>query len=1169
MGDQDELRAVGHAPDRLVVTSDVGLVERRVDLVEDAERARLVLEDGEDQAHRGERLLAAAHQLDVAELLAGRLREDLDAGLEHVLGVGEPELGLAAAEHLREELLEARVHALERGLEELLRLAVHLRDGLVEIVERLLEVLLLAVVIGEALFGFGVLAHGVHVDRAHPLDEIAELGDPAAVRGVDRRALVVVADHLRELEPTELLAHALEQVLLLDVEPLERHLVLAEPLAGLVDLLPEAAEVELARGERLPRRLERLLRLVERGVRRLRLVDRGDQELAREDDRRRRLAGSLGRLGALVVEPRDPTLELVARTAEALDGAARGVGALLHASQAHLAIGDDRLLPEHALAPLGGDHLGVLERGLRLFLGRPPAFESRARVRLLVGRVLGVSAELLELVRDGAASLLVRGGEILGAAQVLLGRDEGELALVRLGARALERGADLGHPEALRLLLLEERRHVVALLRDQLVELAHLALLLDHPGRDRVAGAAGDASVGVDHRPVERDQRDAEPFAREAKRVGRGLDDHRVAHQRANQRLVLGGEAQAIDERSDHAITAHRFEARARDERGASREDQGASRFPGRELGEEGDAALDVVDHHALEPLAEQPRERRRQLGRRLQPIGDEPDERRILRREQRLHAGADALEPRVQLLERAEAAALLRELVLRVVDLLVEADRTLAELAHLDVEAHLLVGRDPFALGELRRVTDQLAPAVLEVLTLELEATHLVLELHLALAHLGEAALEAGERGFGGGDLGLRLRDALLLLGRLLIGDALAVAELLEALELLDRRLGLARLVGLDRRELALELLLLDDEPDHGLLELGLLARCGGAALVEVAHPVLAARDLGLVRAHLVVGRERGILSLLGALLGRRGLEPGDLELGLARVERRLRRLLLLGVLGASGVLDLGERDDLEQLVRRLVEHEVLELALVGDVALGLGRLALERREVSLDLAHDVADAEQVLPRLVHLELGLLLPGLVLRDAGRLFDQHAPVFGARAHDEADLALLDDRVRLRADAGAEEQIGDVLEPHLRLVDEVLAGPVAEEAAGDRDLGVLLVFERQAGGAFGVGVVEDQRDLGHAVRAAVLGAVEDDVAHRPAAEVLRALLAHAPADRVDDVRLAAAVRTDDADDIRVEVDDGAVDERLEAGDLELADAHVVFASLPGRPAPRHM
>ena len=43
--DHDELRVVGHRADRLGEAADVGLVERRVDLVEQAERARLVLED--------------------------------------------------------------------------------------------------------------------------------------------------------------------------------------------------------------------------------------------------------------------------------------------------------------------------------------------------------------------------------------------------------------------------------------------------------------------------------------------------------------------------------------------------------------------------------------------------------------------------------------------------------------------------------------------------------------------------------------------------------------------------------------------------------------------------------------------------------------------------------------------------------------------------------------------------------------------------------------------------------------------------------------------------------------------------------------------------------------------------------------------------------------------
>jgi len=40
---------------------------------------------------------------------------DLEAGLERILRLGEPELGLAAAEQLGEELLEVDADLLESG----------------------------------------------------------------------------------------------------------------------------------------------------------------------------------------------------------------------------------------------------------------------------------------------------------------------------------------------------------------------------------------------------------------------------------------------------------------------------------------------------------------------------------------------------------------------------------------------------------------------------------------------------------------------------------------------------------------------------------------------------------------------------------------------------------------------------------------------------------------------------------------------------------------------------------------------------------------------------------------------------------------------------------------------------------------------------------------------
>ena len=91
--DQDELRVLLHALEHLDEPADVRIVERRVDLVEQAERARPVLEDGEHQRHRGQRLLAAREQLDALEPLAWRLRDDVDAALELIVLVEQDEPG--------------------------------------------------------------------------------------------------------------------------------------------------------------------------------------------------------------------------------------------------------------------------------------------------------------------------------------------------------------------------------------------------------------------------------------------------------------------------------------------------------------------------------------------------------------------------------------------------------------------------------------------------------------------------------------------------------------------------------------------------------------------------------------------------------------------------------------------------------------------------------------------------------------------------------------------------------------------------------------------------------------------------------------------------------------------------------------------------------------------
>jgi hypothetical protein len=181
---------------------------------------------------------------------------------------------------------------------------------------------------------------------------------------------------------------------------------------------------------------------------------------------------------------------------------------------------------------------------------------------------------------------------------------------------------------------------------------------------------------------------------------------------------------------------------------------------------------------------------------------------------------------------------------------------------------------------------------------------------------------------------------------------------------------------------------------------------------------------------------------------------------------------------------------------------------------------------------------------------LGLAAALLVLGDAGRLFEEGAQLFGARFDHARDHTLLDDRVAARAEPGAEEQLGDVLAAAACAIQEVGRGPVARHDAFQRDLRVARVLA----GKLAVRVVEHQLDRGRADRLARAGAVEDDVCHRVPAQVFRGDLAHHPADGVDDVGLAATVRTDDADQVAGEIDGRRIDEGLETGQLDLIESH---------------
>ena len=119
-----------------------------------------------------------------------------------------------------------------------------------------------------------------------------------------------------------------------------------------------------------------------------------------------------------------------------------------------------------------------------------------------------------------------------------------------------------------------------------------------------------------------------------------------------------------------------------------------------------------------------------------------------------------------------------------------------------------------------------------------------------------------------------------------------------------------------------------------------------------------------------------------------------------------------------------------------------------------------------------------------------------------------------------------------------------------VVDVVRGVPVALQYTLDGNLGVLRPLARRATQA----IVEDELNAGARHRLAVAGPVEDHIHHRIPAQRGSAGFPEHPPHGVNDVGFAAPVRADDSDQLSRHVDGRGIDERLEAGEFELGEAH---------------
>ena len=205
-----------------------------------------------------------------------------------------------------------------------------------------------------------------------------------------------------------------------------------------------------------------------------------------------------------------------------------------------------------------------------------------------------------------------------------------------------------------------------------------------------------------------------------------------------------------------------------------------------------------------------------------------------------------------------------------------------------------------------------------------------------------------------------------------------------------------------------------------------------------------------------------------------------------------------------------------------------------VGQFAIAGGdpRLPPEDGGAGILFLRHFAQPVEIGLRGAQLSLGILAANMQPGDAGGVLQHRAAFGGAGGDDRADPVLADERGRMRAGRGIGEQQRHVLRPHVATVDTIGGAGTAFDPADDLDLVARCILGKN-------------RDLGKVAGRAGFGAGKDDIVHAGAAQRFHAVLAHGPAQRFEQVRLAAAIGADHAGQPAFDHQIGGVDEALES------------------------
>ena len=218
--------------------------------------------------------------------------------------------------------------------------------------------------------------------------------------------------------------------------------------------------------------------------------------------------------------------------------------------------------------------------------------------------------------------------------------------------------------------------------------------------------------------------------------------------------------------------------------------------------------------------------------------------------------------------------------------------------------------------------------------------------------------------------------------------------------------------------------------------------------------------------------------------------------------------------------------------------------------VARGLSGLTAQGIGLGADLGQNVFEPDEIFLGAFEAQLRLLAARMQPADSGGFLENAAAGLRLGRNDLADLALAHHGGRARARRSVGEQQLHVAGAHFAAVDAIGRTLLALDPPGDfENVGIV-----EHGGRRARAVVERQDHLGVVARRARAGAGEDHVVHAGRAHLLVGILAHDPAQGLDEIGLAATVRPHHAGQAGGDDEIGRLNEALEAGQSQLFESH---------------